>query len=215
MNKVKKSPSKKKYTFSIGSYGGEVAMGLITSDQYNYWNERSDDELKNYVMGWQVDQYEKDHKIPLTARMKNWFEYEDIIHTNGPEINDSQQLLIEEYDQDENLLKTWKPINLDAQSRAKTGIQISKFENYDANHKSLENKYYFWGRSISEGSWYIDKVELDEVLDLTKIVLHCSSVEGWILCSGIHYEGHSETLYFEENINGVEEECYVCEGLRL
>jgi len=33
--------SKKKYTFLIGKYGGEVAMGIISPEQYEYWYERS------------------------------------------------------------------------------------------------------------------------------------------------------------------------------
>jgi hypothetical protein len=60
---LNKKDIKKKYSFSISKYGGEVAMGLITPEQYNYWNERSDEELKDYVMGWQIHEYEKKHTI--------------------------------------------------------------------------------------------------------------------------------------------------------
>tara|TARA_B110000438_G_C15184268_1_gene381490 strand:- start:198 stop:449 length:252 start_codon:yes stop_codon:yes gene_type:complete len=62
-----KKEIKKKYSFSISKYGGEVAMGIITSEQYDYWNGRSDEELKDYVMGWQINEYEKEHNIPLKA----------------------------------------------------------------------------------------------------------------------------------------------------
>ena len=150
--------SKKKYTFLISKYGGEVAMGIISPEQYEYWYERNDEELKDYVMGWQTDQYEKEHNVPLKARMHNWFEYEDIHHSNGAEIADSQQLFIEEYDSNDILLKKWDPINLDAETRDKMGIKLSDFESFDSNHKSLENKNYFWGRAVNEGSWYTNKI---------------------------------------------------------
>lgn len=206
--------SKKKYTFLISKYGGEVAMGIISPEQYEYWYARSDEELKDYVMGWQTDQYEKEHNVPLKARMHNWFEYEDIHHSNGAEIADSQQLFIEEYDSNDILLKKWDPINLDAETRDKMGIKLSDFESFDSNHKSLENKNYFWGRAVNEGSWYTNKISFNENIDIGKLTLNCSCVEGWTICNGIDYPGLKETIYFEEDMSGVETECYVCEGYK-
>ena len=207
-----KKEIKKKYSFSIRKYGGEVAMGLITSEQYDYWNGRSDEELKDYVMGWQINEYEKEHNIPLKARMRNWFEYEDIHHVNGAEISDSQELHIEEYDVNEILLKKWEPIKLDIKSINKKGLKLSNYECFDVNHKSVENKYYFWGRAVNEGNWYTEKTPFFEDLELKNLTLNCSCVEDWIVCNGIKYNGIEEIIYFEEDMSGIETECYVCEG---
>ena len=207
-----KEEIKKKYSFSISKYGGEVAMGLITSEQYDYWNGRSDEELKDYVMGWQINEYEKEHNIPLKARMRNWFEYEDIHHVNGAEISDSQELHIEEYDVNEILLKKWEPIKLDIKSINKKGLKLSNYECFDVNHKSVENKYYFWGRAVNEGNWYTEKTPFFEDLELKNLTLNCSCVEDWIVCNGIKYNGIEEIIYFEEDMSGIETECYVCEG---
>ena len=207
-----KKKIKKKYSFTISKYGGEVAMGLITPEQYNYWNERSDEELKDYVMGWQIHEYEKKYNIPLKARMRNWFEIEDIHHTNGAEISDSQELYIEEYDVNETLLKKWEPISLDIKSINEKGFKLSNYECFDVNHKSVENKYYFWGRAVNEGNWYTEKIPFNEDFEFKNLTLNCSCVEDWIICNGIKYNGIEEIIYFEEDMSGIETECCVSEG---
>ena len=209
---INKKNIKKKYSFSISKYGGEIAMGIITPEQYDYWNEKSNEELKEYVMGWQINEYEKEHNIPFKARMRNWFEFEDIHHTSGAEISDSQELYIEEYDTNDILLKQWVPIKLDAESIKKKGLKLSDYEFFDSNHKSVENKYYFWGRAVNEGSWYTEKIPFFEDLDIKKLTLNCSCVENWVICNGIKYKGMKEIVYFEEDMTGIETECDVCEG---
>ncbi len=209
---INKKNIKKKYSFSISKYGGEIAMGIITPEQYDYWNEKSNEELKEYVMGWQINEYEKEHNIPFKARMRNWFEFEDIHHTSGAEISDSQELYIEEYDTNDILLKQWEPIKLDAESIKKKGLKLSDYEFFDSNHKSVENKYYFWGRAVNEGSWYTEKIPFFEDLDIKKLTLNCSCVENWVICNGIKYKGMKEIVYFEEDMTGIETECHVCEG---
>lgn len=209
---INKKNIKKKYSFSISKYGGEIAMGIITPEQYDYWNEKSNEELKEYVMGWQINEYEKEHNIPFKARMRNWFEFEDIHHTSGAEISDSQELYIEEFDTNDILLKQWEPIKLDAESIKKKGLKLSDYEFFDSNHKSVENKYYFWGRAVNEGSWYTEKIPFFEDLDIKKLTLNCSCVENWVICNGIKYKGMKEIVYFEEDMTGIETECDVCEG---
>lgn len=209
---INKKNIKKKYSFLISKYGGEIAMGIITPEQYDYWNEKSNEELKEYVMGWQINEYEKEHNIPFKARMRNWFEFEDIHHTSGAEISDSQELYIEEFDTNDILLKQWEPIKLDAESIKKKGLKLSDYEFFDSNHKSVENKYYFWGRAVNEGSWYTEKIPFFEDLDIKKLTLNCSCVENWVICNGIKYKGMKEIVYFEEDMTGIETECHVCEG---
>ena len=163
-------------------------------------------------MGWQINEYEKEHNIPLKARMRNWFEYEDIHHANGAEISDSQELYIEEYDVNEILIKKWEPIKLDIKSINKKGLKLSNYECFDVNHKRVENKYYFWGRAVNEGNWYTEKIPFYEDLEFKNLTLNCSCVEDWIICNGIKYNGIEEIIYFEEDMSGIETECYVCEG---
>ena len=39
------------------------AAGEITREQYEYWKER-DDELMQYLMGFDREEYEKEHEVP-------------------------------------------------------------------------------------------------------------------------------------------------------
>ncbi len=61
-----KKEIKKKYSFSISKYGGEVAMGLITSEQYDYWNGRSDASFDEYNLN------NKEAKKRKIAWIKNY-----------------------------------------------------------------------------------------------------------------------------------------------
>jgi hypothetical protein len=55
-------------------------------------------------------------------------------------------------------------------------------------------------------------VELEEELDLSKITLNCSDVEGWLVCSSINYEGFDQEIHLTEDSTGSSQTCCVREG---
>jgi hypothetical protein len=202
----------KKYRFTISRYGGETVMGTVTREQYEYWKDR-DEELQEYVMGFDREEYEKEHNIPDEARfLGDWYEQDNVEHTCGGEVSDGNILYIEEYDQNDNKIKDWE-ISLGAESREKHGIKLNDYQQFDADHDEVINKFYFYGQAFNKGGWYNEElVELGEELDTSKITLNCSDVEGWLVCSSISYEGLDQEIPLTEDSTGSSQTCCVREG---
>ena len=80
-------------------YGGEVAMGTITKDQLEYWQDN--DGFEEYMGQVDYDAEEANKDIPERARFdRPFYEYSDICHLSGPEWAESQTLYIEEVNKD-------------------------------------------------------------------------------------------------------------------
>ena len=66
--------------FYLGGYGLEAHEGSLTEEQYEYWKDQSESELIEHCDGW--DGLE-DEEIPENARLRSWYEMDDISSTNG------------------------------------------------------------------------------------------------------------------------------------
>ena len=89
--KIKKVSSKKKkelikaivnpvryFKVDFGRYGGEVAMGAITKEQFEYWCGK-DEELGTYLSSRGFDPEAANKDVPKEAQFdKEFFEFEDI-----------------------------------------------------------------------------------------------------------------------------------------
>jgi len=203
----------KKYRFTISRYGGETVMGTITREQYEYWKDR-DEELQEYVMGFDKTEYEKEHDIPDEARFSgDWYEQDNVEHNCGGEVSDGNFLYIEEYDQDDNKIKDWEPIALGYESREQHGIKLNDYQSFDSGHNEVIDKCYFYGQAFNKGGWYNEElIELGEELDTNKITLNCSEVEEWLVCSSISYEGLDQEIPLTEDSTGSSQTCCVREG---
>ena len=109
--KIKKVSSKKKkelikaivnpvryFKVDFGRYGGEVAMGAITKEQFEYWCGK-DEELGTYLSSRGFDPQAANKDVPKEAQFdKEFFEFEDICHTSGPEYSpmDGEMLAMED-----------------------------------------------------------------------------------------------------------------------
>ena len=208
----------KKYKFSIQRYGGETVMGTITPYQYHYWKNR-EQELTDYLMGFDREEYEKEHSVPEEARMRNWYEIDDVTHTCGAPIESGNSLHIDEYDQNGQAIRDDKghyvfhePIELSNENREKLGIQLEDGECIDVDHPTLENQYYFWGSTSNKGGWTTDEdIEIDGELDFSKLKLHYKQIEGSDICYAISY-GDGEPRYLQEDSSGNSQQCMVREG---
>lgn len=203
----------RKYTFGISRNGGETVMGHITKEQYEYWKDKCDD-LQEYVMGFDLLEYERKHDIPDEAKFdKPWFDLDNIVHICGGEIAKTQFLFVEEYDENMKLIKSWDPIDLDISNLDKIGIQLNDYQSYDLDHESVHDKYYFHGQTFNKGTWHNEEpVAIPEDLELSKLMLNCVEVEGWLLCNSISYEGLDEEIYLSEDSTGKSQTCSVNEG---
>ena len=85
------------FRLNFSRYGGEVAMGTITKDQYEYWS--ANDGFEEYMVAVDYDPTDANKKIPKRAQFDQpFYEYGNICHMSGPEWDDSQTMYIEEID---------------------------------------------------------------------------------------------------------------------
>ena len=209
-----------KYKFGIQRYGGETVVGTITPYQYHYWKSR-EHELTDYLMGFDRENFEKEHNLPQEARFaRDWYENDDVAHTNGAPIESGNFLHIDEYDQHGEPIKDAKghyvfrePIELDHTNRFKLGIDCVESQDcVDVDHPSLVNQYYLYAYTTNKGNWTTEgMIEIDGELDLKKLKLHYSQIEGSDICHAISY-ADGEPMHLEEDSTGKGQECHVREG---
>ena len=207
----------KKYSFSIQRYGGETVMGRITPYQYHYWKNR-EQELTDYVMGFDREAYETEHNIPEEAKMRDWYEIDNMAHVCGAPVESANFLHIDESDQNgapilntNGSYKMWEPIELSNESREKFNIKLEDGECIDVDHPSLENEYYFWGSTSNKGGWTTEAINIDGELDLSQLKIHYKQIEGSDIAYAISY-GDGEPLSLQEDSSGNSQQCYVREG---
>ena len=69
-----------KYDLTMGRIGGEVVVGSITKEQYDYWVNKNDDEIYQHFLEDDIEESE----VPSDAWIGNrWFE---IIMTPDTEV---------------------------------------------------------------------------------------------------------------------------------
>jgi hypothetical protein len=208
----------KKYSFSIQRYGGETVMGTITPYQYHYWKNR-EQELTDYVMGFDRETYETEHNIPEEARMRDWYDINNVAHVTGAPVESANYLHIDESDQHgapilnaNGSYKMWEPIELSSDNIHKLGIELVDAECIDVDHPSLVNEYYFHGSTSNKGGWTTEStIDIEGDLDLKKLKIHYKQIEGSDIAYAISY-GDGEPLSLQEDSSGNSQQCYVREG---
>lgn len=210
----------RRYRFSIQRYGGETVVGTITPYQYHYWKNRQQ-ELTDYLMGFDRSEYETEHNLPQEARFsRDWYENDNVAHTCGAPIESGNFLHIDEYDQDGNAIRDEKghfvfrePIELSSDTIHKLGIEtVESGECVDVDHPSLKNEYYLWGSTANKGGWTVDEdIEIEGELDFKQLKLHYQQIEGSDICHSISY-ADGEPRHLQEDSTGSSQECRVMEG---
>ena len=209
----------KKFSFSIQRYGGETVMGTITPYQYHYWKNR-EQELTDYLMGFDRETYETEHNIPEEARFnRDWYDNDDVAHICGAPVESANYLHIDESDQNgapilnaNGSYKMWEPIELSTDNIHKLGIQLEDAECIDVDHPDLVNEYYFWGSTSNKGGWTTESLmDIEGELDLKKLKIHYKQIEGSDIAYAISY-GDGEPLNLQEDSSGNSQQCSVREG---
>ena len=209
----------KKFSFSIQRYGGETVMGTITPYQYHYWKNR-EQELTDYLMGFDRETYETEHNIPEEARFnRDWYDINDVAHVTGAPVESANYLHIDESDQHgapihnaNGSYKMWEPIELSTDNIHKLGIELVDAECIDVDHPSLVNEYYFHGSTSNKGGWTTESlIDIEGDLDLKKLKIHYKQIEGSDIAYAISYSD-GEPLSLQEDSSGNSQQCCVREG---
>ena len=174
---------KKKYEVTLNGIGGEVVVGSITKEQYDYWVGKNDSDIYQHFLEDDIE----DSEAPSEAWIGNrWFEMDNIEHLNGCELSNVNNIdvLI-----DGNERSLVFECNLGKESIKGTGIKI---ELNKVDSKGLEKGYYFLYQPLEKGGLTI-QIETENEFDLKMLTLICTEFvmpnKKGCFISSVDYEG--------------------------
>ena len=207
------------FRLNFNRYGGEVAMGTITKDQWEYWSDN--DGFEEYMGQVDFDPEDANKEIPKRAQFdRPFYEYSNICHTSGPEWDESQTMYIEEIDKDGKPLEKedggFVPdIQHEFGDFESLGAEVVCEEEHHASSKSCENEYYVFGQYFNKGGWHtpdIIKTGPDGI-EMDKLKIRYINADGFKVFNEIEYDG--EVYYLEEDSTGKSSSFYVNCGEKL
>ena len=176
---------KKKYELTMGRIGGEVVVGSITKEQYDYWVDKNDEEIYQHFLEDDIEESE----VPSDAWIGNrWFEMDNVEHLNGCELSiannievwveGNERSCVFECDLGESKLK-----------KGEITIKLNKI-----NWKELEEGYYFLYHPLEKGGLTIE-IETENEFDSKMLTLICTEFvmpnKKGSFISSVDYEGGS------------------------
>ena len=207
------------FRLSFNRYGGEVAMGTITKDQYDYWSDN--DGFEEYMAQVDFDADDANKEIPDRAQFdRPFYEYADICHLAGPEWADSQTLYIEELNKKGEPMEDGqggyvKDLQYDFGDLESMGALIKTTEEHHVGSKSCENEYYVFGQYFNKGGWHTPDIIKTgpDGFDMDKLTIEMVNADGFKVFNEIEYDG--EVYYLEEDSTGKSSSFYVNCGEKL
>ena len=207
------------FRLNFSRYGGEVAMGTITKDQWEYWSDN--DGFEEYMGQVDFDAEEANKEIPKRAQFDQpFYEYSNICHMSGPEWADGQTMYIEELDKNGQSLENGEggyvqDIQHDFEDFESLGAEVVCDEEHHASSKSCEHEYYVFGQYFNKGGWHtpdIIKTGPDGI-EMDKLKISYVNADGFKVFNEIEYDG--EVYYLEEDSTGKSSSFYVNCGEKL
>lgn len=171
---------KKIYEIMIGGYGGEIVVGTITKEQYEFWQGRED--LDEHCNDW-------DNEIDIPNEMKlvedgSWYDRDNLAHETGAEFSASNYITVTDKETGETV---WES-SLDIESLEKNGVWVDgiNVDEYYVRYDSSA-EYAFMAQSVEKGCFYTGEIETHGKFDPWKLNLSYIDVEGWNLINGVSY----------------------------
>ena len=163
------------FEIEINGWGGEVALGKITKEAYDFWSVRDDDdeELNNHLF-W--DAYDNDEPNPVTDPtdprfMGNWHEIDDIAHTSGVNYG---MMLIKVTDEDGNTV--WESEDTDECQNHGDTIWID----------DLDTGYYLKTWQSEKGNFFIGQIETT-VFDHRRLKFYITDIDEDPIIHSVEY----------------------------
>ena len=147
--------------------------------------------LGEYFSEFEFDPENTNKNVPEKSRFNcSWFELDNVVHTNGPEISDENVLEIIETDKDEKEINREK-LTMDMDLLDST-FKL-QFEDFGPDHDKVKGKQFFLAKSFEKGVWSsmesgMGLIETDESgLNKTNLNFHITEVYGTPTCCAVSY----------------------------
>lgn len=165
------------HTISIFGWGSEVAVGTITQEQFDYWDEQGTDDLSEHVFS--------EEDAPEDVAIGTWYEADDIVHIYGAELVDNSTIEIADDDGD----VVWD-CTLSVDALESEGVKVTCDGKFNFDDDSMQAGCYFFGQTTSKGGFFDAALEVEE-FDPTLLAVSYIEVDGQQLLTSITYNGES------------------------
>ena len=166
-------------------------------------------------MGFEAEKANKG--IPKNAQFdREFYEYEDIGHSNGPEYADSQYIDISEVDkngnpledEDGNFIDDYDQ-TVDMQEFVKLGATITCGAEHYTGSDSCKDKYFIFGQYFNKGGWSTEELVKTgpDGFDFKKLEITYENFDGFKVFPSITYNG--KEFYLQEDSTGKSSSFYV------
>ena len=168
-------------TISLSGYGGEIVLGRITEEQYDFWRDR--DDLDDFVHDW-------DNEIDVPADMRfltdgAWHDVDDICHESGCEASDCSYISVYDNLEGKDL---WES-NLDIDNLDSKGVDVSSSWRCSPEEDEPTGTCVFLGQNFEKGTFFSGTIRITQPFDPKKLSISYNDCDGWKLISGVEYDG--------------------------
>ena len=168
---------------SILGYGGEIVMGTISKEAYDYWADKDEDVLSDFVVGESLPD-----DMPESAKFVEpgaWYECDDIAHESGVELASHGYLSVVDVESNEMLFETK---SLDLGNLDDLDITTECVNEYYASFQPADS-YCFYGQSIEKGLFFEAEFEIRRPFDPNRIHIYYNEIEGVPIFFYMSYDG--------------------------
>jgi len=171
---------------SLSGYGGEIVMGLVDNDTYNYWTDQGDDALTEFVSWWDDEVSAPDQYQFVSPG--SWYECDNHAHACGIEMSDHCRLTV--YDPAHNSVDDRYMFECDLNPDNLTTLGIQLHQSPEIVVDSLPSgTAVFLGQSIEKGTFFSAEVRLTQPFDPKKLSITYCNYNGWMLLDSVMYCG--------------------------
>lgn len=168
------------YEIILSGYGGELVLGRITKEQYEFWNDRED--FDEHCNDW-----DNEIEVPTgleLVRDGSWHELDDLAHESGCEFSELNYITVIDKTTNETVFES--PLGYAALEKHGIDPEGIASEEYYIKYDS-DAEYAFLGQSVEKGTFYTGEVEVLGKFDPRKLSFSHIDVEGWDLINGVSY----------------------------
>jgi hypothetical protein len=169
---------------SVSGYGGEIVLGRVARETYDYWTAQGRDALTEYVTAWGDDEYETAPKIFRFVEPGAWYDCDDVGHASGAEMHGSSGITVIDPRDDSVLFEC----ELVPEKLTALGIQVEQVEDIDIDNFE-PGTTLFVGQSVEKGVFFSGSVDLTQPFDPKRMTIQYARYHGWPIMTSLEYDG--------------------------
>ena len=166
-----------KYRIEISGRGGEIVIGGVNREVYDYFEENEID-IEEYASDWDNEQDVPEEFQPFEPG--SWYDCDGLAHNCGPELGDAYVTVLDEND-------TVIHDALTVEAFFDLGAEMEQNEEIYPSESLEDGEAYFIGQSIEKGLFQVYEVEA-ESFDPAKLIFTTIDCDGWELITGVKYD---------------------------